>query len=124
MGLSVDCLKASLRCSRVARAELMAVLVASAESDLLWRWAKRRQCRADGRLCIEKSFPDSIGCRVTHRGLEISESLGFVAACCGEFKEPVKALGIEEESFYLIGDPNTEGSATAACFAAVGAKDT
>lgn len=86
---------------------------------LLWRRAKRRQCGADGRLCIEKSFPDSIGCRVTHRGLEILERLGFVAACCSEFKEPVKALGVEKESFYLIGDPNTEGSSTAACFATV-----
>jgi hypothetical protein len=93
--------------------------LALVREHLLWRWAKRGQCGADGRLCIEKSLPDSIGCRVTHRGPETSERLGFVAACCSEFKELVKTLGVDEEPFYLVGDPNTKGSATAACFATV-----
>ena len=61
---------------------------------------------------------------MTHRGLETSERQRFVAACCSEFKELVKTLGIEEESSYLVGDPNTEGSATAAGSAAVRAVDT
>ena len=90
---------------------------------LLRRRGKSHELGSNGRLCLEKSFPDSISCRIAQRAPECLECPGFVARCWGLLKELPEALRVDEQTLDLVRDPDAEGSATAVCAATIAAKD-
>lgn len=55
--------------------------------------------------------------------MELFEGLRFVPALCGLLKKPPETFRVEEQTLYLIGDPDTEGSATTVSLSAIATKD-
>lgn len=93
-------------------------------AGVLWRRADISQGGSDGGLRVKESFPNPIGCRVTHRARAVSESLGSISVG-GRLVEKLKqTLSIEKESLDFVGAPNTEGSSTTGGVSPVGAEDT
>ena len=108
---------------KMSNGGLCRALGTAAYDGLLGRRTNRCQCRANGRLRLKKPFPNSVDSRVTHRAAKLLKSLKFIAGCCGLVKKSPKAICIEKELFYFIGDPHTECSAAAFVAAAITAED-
>ena len=91
--------------------------------DALGRFAQTGQCRADGGLCLEETFPDPIRRRIAQAAIEIAKRLRFVAAGHRIFQKGPQALGGQEQASDLIGPPDAEGPSTAGCSHSIAAKD-
>lgn len=74
-------------------------------------------------LCVLKSLPDPVGCRVAHAAVEIRKGFLFVTACGVGIEELPKLVGTEKESFDFVGDPRAEGASTTSGLISVATKD-
>lgn len=80
----------------------------------LRRFAQSTQGRADRGLGLEKTLPDSVRCGIAESALEALESLPYIAAERGLLEKLPQAVGSQQETFDLVGGPNTEGTSAAA----------
>ena len=88
-----------------------------------WRRADGGQCGPNGGLCFLESLPNSIGRRIAHAAIEISESLAFVVRRGGLVKKCPELLGTEEESFDFVRNPHAEGASTSGGSISVATED-
>lgn len=76
-------------------------------------FAQSSQRRADGGLGAQKSFPDSVGGRITQSAVECPKGGPFIVGLSGLRKKRPQVVSAEKQSPDLIGHPDAKGSSAA-----------
>lgn len=91
--------------------------------DLGW-FAYGAECGADRALGLVESFPDTVRCGITQSAFEALKSLPPITGEDSLSEKLPQAIGIQKESFDLVGGPHAEGSTAAGGSIPITAEDT
>ncbi|MAD80198.1 MAG: hypothetical protein CMJ50_05040 [Planctomycetaceae bacterium] len=91
---------------------------------VLRRFAEGAQRGADRTLGLVESFPDAVRRGITQSASEALERLPPIAGEDGLPEKLPQAVGVQEESFDFVGDPQAEGSSAASGTIPIAAEDT